>query len=465
MILSHTNISHKKHSLNHELHIDTATNMSLFHFDCSVCLETLDEPRDKVRNVGGDFVCSECALDVIPLFEAALKNEINFPPRWGSTIILFDHFADLFDEDFCLAYRDKIEEYGVPIPERVYCDHMMQASKGGDICGNFIGAMADGHIVRCRECKGWKCMECREAVDPPLSLDTSVELLKYIGPHVCDKAKVDNEVEALDQATKGKEWQECPNSYCRIKCDLRDGCNAITCICGCTFCFICGEETGDDARHWTEGKSCPRWGRRDAKNPMFDAPVNPMPLRPRPGNVLINLRIEEMLVPVEVSEQLHLDADEALTLVEEIDGEQQQVVDNNDDIPKIILDMDELLNDLSENIEWIMINEALNQGPWFFRAMIIDPVSEAVEMTNFLIRDERLRMRMRETHAAALEVTGEESVIFDIPVIEIFERYLNVHKPAYEQSLQRFALVQNGRRAHWARLRDRAQQDGRRASQ
>lgn len=397
------------------------------------------------------------------------SEERDFPPRWGPTIIGFEDFADLFDEDFCLAYREKLEEYGTPVPERVYCDHRIQASESefaekavGEICGRFLGVLEEGGKMRCGRCMSWRCLECREAVDPPISLDTPFYVA--LKPHVCDKAKVDNEAEALDQETKGKEWQECPNSDCKIKCDLRDGCNAITCICGCTFCFICGEETGHDSSHWTQGKSCPRWGRLDAQNPMFDTP-DPEPVAPLPGNVVINLNIGRNVLRAEVDERLHVDTEEALTLVEEIGSEAVMLTDGDEPIPQVILEMEDLLIDLKENMTWLEADAALSHGVWFFRAVLMDPVAEAVEATNFFIRDERLSRRFHATHAAALKVTGEDSVLFTIPVIEIFERYLNVHKARYVESLRRFEFIQNGGRAPWMRMRNQNRNIGRRASQ
>ncbi|TKY47140.1 E3 ubiquitin-protein ligase RNF144A [Spatholobus suberectus] len=40
---------------------------------------------------------------------------------------------------------------------------------------------------------------------------------------------------------KEKKWQKCPNPNCTMYVQRRDGCEHITCRCGCNFCYNCGE--------------------------------------------------------------------------------------------------------------------------------------------------------------------------------------------------------------------------------
>jgi len=54
-----------------------------------------------------------------------------------------------------------------------------------------------------------------------------------------------------------------------------------------------------------------------------------------------------------------------------------------------------------------------------------------------------------------LEISGEDSVLFTVPVMEIFERYNTVHKPRFIEHLQQFDDAQNAGRALWADEEDR----------
>lgn len=294
-----------------------------------------------MRTILGDPICTECLPSVLALFENALKNEINFPPRWGPTEIPFESFEDLFSDECRLAYREKTREFNTPVPKRVYCKHMVPTSKDTssgqaetDFCNTFMGAEAKV-VSKCSGCTHWMCMECREiALPPPTS-------------HTCDTSKADSEKDAFHAETRGIEWQECPNPNCKIKCDLKEGCNAMICPCQQNFCFICGEAAGHDSDHWMESKPCPRWGAADAPNHIFDTPdqgeAGGFLINPWAGDVVIFYPQRFLGGLVNGNNQLNFDADESLTLLEELASEQHFMEDAQGNIPKVILDMMELL--------------------------------------------------------------------------------------------------------------------------
>lgn len=407
--------------------------MPVRHFECGVCLEARDEPHEKIRTVRDDNICSECAQDMIPLFEAALINEIDFPPRWGPTEISFDDFEGLFTKDFCLAYRKKVKEYKTPVPERVYCQHKVESAKtqtaGGtevDFCNTFMGSSQRKGVSQCGGCAGWTCMDCRKIAPSPLY------------EHICSDVKAESEPDALDKATKGKEWQECPNSACKIKAGLRDGCNVLLCRCGASFCFICGHAAAHDSDHWTEGKPCPRWGGLDAPNSMFDrpGPVDPPQVELNPRDVMIALmRPAIQAAFLEVGEDLYMDNEEVFTLLEEFGAELHRYIDPNDGLPKILLDMFALLFDLGQSLTWILSDFALKEN-LDLREVLSDPITEAVRTTNFFIRDEILATKFLATLEASLAIVDAESVLREMPVGEIFGRYNEVHKPRYMDALR-----------------------------
>lgn len=430
--------------------------MSDLELECGICLESINKSdEEKVRSVGHDYVCSNCAPEVIPHFERALKSEIYFPPRWGAHEIRFEAFEDLFTPGFSLSYREKVKEYRTPVPKRVYCHHKVSTSKDkaegepeADFCNTFLGLEGKG-VSLCPTCKGWMCMECRDIAAPKPEL------------HTCDDTKTEGESKAFDPATKGKEWQECPNPACAIKCGLRDGCNAMICHCGVHFCFICGEKTNHDSDHWMQGQACPRWGAVDAPNPMFDTP-DPGPFGFQDGAPFPMMLDGRRVLAFPVNEGLYLDADDALKLLEELTSEQHFMEDAQGAVPQVILDMVELLRNLHDNMDWLAAEWTFGNLHPLLRPRFVDPVAEAVEIQNWLVRDELLQARFRETHAAALEITGEDSVLFEMPVMELFERYSNEHKQRHLETVQRFVDAQNAGRTLWVREEDRAHNRDRR---
>jgi hypothetical protein len=418
--------------------------MSTEWFQCAICTENQSQPGKTVRTILGDPICDECLPEVLTLFENALKNEINFPPRWGPTEIPFKSFEDLFSDDFRLAYHEKTREFNTPVPKRVYCKHKVSTSKDTstgqaetDFCNTFMGVEAKV-VSKCSGGTHWMCMECREIALPPPAT------------HTCDPTKADSEKDAFDAATRGVEWQECPNPDCKIKCDLKEGCNAMICPCQENFCFICGEVAGHDSDHWTEGKPCPRWGAVNAPNPMFDRP-GPVA---RPGHPLIIAQdaqgipdLQHVVIAFAANDRLYMDSEESLTLLEELASEQFFMTDAEDNILQPILEMMRLLRLWQQNFGWLKIDSALAGVDQFVQNQIVDPIDQAIETTNFFIRDEAIQAKLRETHAAALEISGEDSVLFTVPVMEVFERYNTVHKPRLVEHVQQFVAARDAGRA------------------
>lgn len=426
--------------------------MPTVSFECTLCTEDRSQQQDAVRTIADNPICDDCVPEVLSLFKDALKNEINYPPRWGPIDISFESFEDLFNDDFRLAYREKVREYTTPIPKRVYCQHKVVSTSmdksasqaGADFCNTFMGVQVKS-VSRCSGCTQWMCMECRDIAVPPLEAHTCDNLNAAI--------KAESESNAFDAAKRGVEWQECPNPDCKMKCDLRDGCNAMICPCSEHFCFLCGEVADHDSDHWMEGKPCPRWGAVGAEVPMFDRPPGPIP---HPGFLVILAPQQDLLGdPVDLQhfdivfaadDRLFMDSEESLTLLEESASEQFFMEDPSGQIPQTILDMMELLRLWQTNFSWLKIDSALAGADPLVRNMLVDPIKQAIETTNFFIRDEALQAKLRETHAAALEISGEDSVLFTVPVIEIFERYNTVHKPRLVENLQQFVAAREAGR-------------------
>ncbi|KAM0712822.1 hypothetical protein Q7P35_000269 [Cladosporium inversicolor] len=426
--------------------------MSTVSFECAICLEDRSQPEHTVRAVADDnSICFECLPQILGLFEEALKNQINFPPRWGPEEISFESFEDLFPDEFRLAYREKTREYRTPVPKRVYCKHKVSTDSGTEFCNTFMGSVEAKTVSQCPGSvnagfKHYVCMECKEEVAlPPPTI------------HICDSTKAVAKSDNDSKASDSKEWTECPNPDCGIKIALKEGCNAITCPCSTEFCVLCGEIAGHDSDHWTEGKPCPRWGAVDAPNPMFDrAPIIVLPGFPA---VIIPLEgpqaIPNAIVAYAANDRLRLDAEEALTLLEELASEQFWMTDDEGNVNKVILEMKELFRLWHQNLTWLKLDLAVGLADPLIRPLIVNPIEQAVETTNFFIRDEILQAKLRETYAAALGISGEDSVLFTVPVLEIFERYNTVHKPKLVEHVRQFVAARDAGRALWVEEQDR----------
>ncbi|GAB7326286.1 hypothetical protein MBLNU13_g10262t1 [Cladosporium sp. NU13] len=426
--------------------------MPFTSYECAVCLEDRTEREHAVRTIADDPICSDCISGILDLFIDALKCEINFPPRWGPIEIPFESFEDLFSDEFRLAYREKAREYTTSIPKRVYCQHKISSkdkSAGqaeADFCNTFMGSVEAKGISRCSGCTKWTCMECRDTALAPLAVHTCTTKAA---------SRSETESKAFDAARKGIDYQVCPNPACKIKVGLKDGCNAMTCACNTFFCFVCGEEADHDSGHWTEGKPCPRWGALDGSNPIHDRPA----IVAQPGFPLILIPVEgpqavpnpqNAFIAFAHSDRLYMDSEESLTLLEEIASEQFWMEDASGQISQPILDMKELFRSWHQNFEWLKLDAALAGADPRVARLVVDPVDQAIGTTNFFIRDKILQAKFREAHAASLEISGEDSVLFTVPVMEIFERYNTVHKPRLIHHVQVFEAARNVGRAVWA---------------
>lgn len=206
-------------------------------------------------------ICFRCACTAIsPLVEAAITNEINYPPRWGSHEIPFEDFQDLLSPETRVRWFEKLAEYRTPVARRVYCRRQKQSTpaSANERCNSFLGMTRKGRCVSCEDCSSDTCLECGA---PAIR-----------GWHECKPT--DDEKSDFDEAVQGLQWQRCPNVTCGVIVELRDGCNAMDCsFCHTGFCFVCGEKADHDSKHWTQstGSQCPRWNQPNAPNATYDA--------------------------------------------------------------------------------------------------------------------------------------------------------------------------------------------------
>ena len=244
------------------------------------------------------LVCYDCMKEsILPMFQAALRYEHQYPPRFGPKKLHVNDFADLlsrqFGIDFVERYVRREIEYAVTI--RIYCKNLVDTrhlpAVGGVCQGNTklaltpcmvetykaagntqtqCGGFVSGRvhplqtILECKRCNGKLCGACEEPVFPD------------IDSHTCKAVHRADTLEDLIGQRRGRDIQQCPNTRCRSITGLLSGCNQVTCNrCSTSYCFICGQEADPDGEHWIVGNPCPRWNQPESQNAQHDEPGPP----------------------------------------------------------------------------------------------------------------------------------------------------------------------------------------------
>ncbi|KAK3674855.1 hypothetical protein LTR78_005199 [Recurvomyces mirabilis] len=200
---------------------------------CTICF---DGKHDAHRlQISGDDICGDCFKDeLVPKFEEAIKNEINWPVSWASQSLSpsTDFPRHLFSDDFLARWTKRMLEYSVTPESRIYCGQCKQPAL--------------------------QVYAATAATSPHELVD---------GHHCPDPAPAD---ESIEGQTRGKDYQLCPG--CKQKVNLTSGCNAIPCQ-RCNnkyFCYICGVQADHHITHWLLGNPCPRWLQPDDPRASFD---------------------------------------------------------------------------------------------------------------------------------------------------------------------------------------------------
>ncbi|KAL8904806.1 MAG: hypothetical protein Q9207_003029 [Kuettlingeria erythrocarpa] len=100
----------------------------------------------------GNEYCQEC---IIRLFQAAVKDELSFPPRCCLTSVLaVEQVAHFLPQDVLNRYLERDKEWASPY--RVYCHK--------PTCSRFIGhrEVKDGGVT-CPSCGSTTCAVCKAA--------------------------------------------------------------------------------------------------------------------------------------------------------------------------------------------------------------------------------------------------------------------------------------------------------------
>ncbi|KAI4645117.1 hypothetical protein J4E93_005917 [Alternaria ventricosa] len=161
-----------------------------------------------------------CADDLASFFENATNNESLYPPQCCDVMFVKQQ-----------------GEYTILAKFRTYC--------ANPACAKFLppGAHVEDPetkityaICEAEECGKLTCVKCRSLLDEGTQ------------NHKCDQNEDDKK---FKQTANEKGYQEC--FVCGATVELAEACNHITCECGNSFCYICGE-------NWPIMHGCPQYG-------------------------------------------------------------------------------------------------------------------------------------------------------------------------------------------------------------
>lgn len=101
---------------------------TLHEFYCAVCDEDKTQ-QNSPAEVEDSPICDECVVEyIVPLFEQAIVNEYDYPPKWGRTVLRPEWFGFALLDDFRLQYFSREGEYRTPHADRLYCRHNLLKS-------------------------------------------------------------------------------------------------------------------------------------------------------------------------------------------------------------------------------------------------------------------------------------------------------------------------------------------------
>ncbi|KAK4182698.1 hypothetical protein QBC35DRAFT_395430 [Podospora australis] len=137
-------------------------------------------------------------------------------------------FRPFFPSIQVADYRAKLSEY--LSPSKFYCHH--------PTCSAFIPPIlrSRGKQAKCRVCSRKTCVACRGRAHMGACPDEAL----------AQEARA-KRIKQQEKATRAllhtMRWKPCPR--CRRVVEKIDGCDHISCLCGCHWCYRCGKELSE----------------------------------------------------------------------------------------------------------------------------------------------------------------------------------------------------------------------------
>jgi hypothetical protein len=117
----------------------------------------------------------------------------------------------------------------------------------------YVAVIESANMTDVSKCKKCQFMAVRDDALPPLlfhcpqcSFKSCTECGEEYHPNMrCDQVESKNETDGrtkVEEAMTSALIRTCPRPFCRKKFLKTDGCNKMTCSCGCLVCYVCGVE-------------------------------------------------------------------------------------------------------------------------------------------------------------------------------------------------------------------------------
>ncbi|KAK5658745.1 hypothetical protein OQA88_1554 [Cercophora sp. LCS_1] len=176
--------------------------------ECVSCFDDI-KPKEGVKTPCHYY----CRLCFERLITVAISSEAQWPPKCCLNPIPFRTVTKYVPLDLAKRYRDKDEEFRVPVENRIYCSH--------PDCGEWIKKF-DKALNTARCSKGhYICVLCRGE------------------PHATGAAcPQDTDRKLADQLAEEQGWRRCIK--CGVLVEHKEACQHMTCRCGAQFCYVCG---------------------------------------------------------------------------------------------------------------------------------------------------------------------------------------------------------------------------------
>jgi len=174
------------------------------NWTCDACYDEHDDYC--YVEIDGDTVCKPCIQSV---FNKALEHVINYPPKWGSTILHPKHFHHIISEEFIAKYAQREKEYQSTPCDRLYCHHEpVTSTPDSKACGTFVRTKREEDentyaIASCTSCGIMMCLKCGCALsDIESTVDHTCEGRRLLLEEIAEELEKDA-FEGLQQVGTG----------------------------------------------------------------------------------------------------------------------------------------------------------------------------------------------------------------------------------------------------------------------
>lgn len=194
---------------------------------CGICFDTdfNAEQMFCVTSCGHEF-CVECVKRHIEVRVFEGDVHIRCPCYYYcKSKLTFESCVHLLTPKLRAIWKQSLEEeWSVPAIERVYCPNPKCSTL---MLKTRLSKQEDGSMRCCFKCWEPFCIDCKAPWHKNLSCEDYKRLCPILTVDV-----------VLNVVANQRNWRQCNN--CKHLIERSGGCNRVTCRCGFSFCYTCG---------------------------------------------------------------------------------------------------------------------------------------------------------------------------------------------------------------------------------